>query len=63
MTTIVIDEKSKLGKLIMNLIKETNCGKIIDTDKAENLDNLIKKTESDIRRGRTKKIETADLWK
>jgi len=29
MTTIVINEKTKIGKLIMNMIIETNCGKII----------------------------------
>lgn len=39
MTTVVIDEKSKMGKLIMNLIKETNCGKIID-DKKPNRETL-----------------------
>jgi hypothetical protein len=33
MTTIVINEKTKIGKLIMNMIIETNCGKVIDEKK------------------------------
>lgn len=33
MTTIVIYEKTKIGKLIMNLIIETNCGKVINEKK------------------------------
>lgn len=34
MTTIVINEKTKIGKLIMNMIIETNCGKVIDEKKS-----------------------------
>ncbi len=63
MTTIVIDEKTKIGKLIMDMIKETNCGKIIRDKKDGKLDSLISRTESDINSGKTKKIETSDLWK
>jgi hypothetical protein len=63
MTTVVIDEKTKIGKLIMNMIKETNCGKIINHKKDGNLDSLISRTESDINTGNTKKIVTSDLWK
>jgi hypothetical protein len=33
MTTIVINENTKMGKLIMTIIKETNCGKIIQDNK------------------------------
>lgn len=35
MTTIVINEKTKIGKLIMNMIRETKCGQIIDEKKQD----------------------------
>jgi len=63
MTTIVIDEKSKTGKLILIMIRETNCGKIIEEKEPDNLDHLIRQTEFDIRSGRIKKIIFVDLWK
>jgi len=63
MTTIVIDDKTKMGKLVVSIVKETNCGKVIDTKNVDELEAIIKKTERDIKLGRTKKIATDDLWK
>lgn len=35
MTTIVINENTKMGKLVMTIIKETNCGKKIQDKKKD----------------------------
>jgi len=36
MTTIVIDERTRIGKLILDMIHETNCGKILEEKKRRN---------------------------
>jgi hypothetical protein len=72
MTTIVINENTKMGKLIMTIIKETNCGKIIQDNKkgandcgfshAPNKETIEALKEA--KAGKTKKYESAkDLFK
>ena len=33
MTTIIINEKTKKGRIVLDLIREMNCGKIIGDEK------------------------------
>ncbi len=72
MTTIVIDEKSKMGKLVMTIIKETNCGKIIQDKKRDRKECDFPHTPNaktiealnEAKEGKTKKYEsTKDLFK
>ncbi len=44
MTTIIINEKTKKGKLIIDLIREMNCGTTMEND------NISKNTPNDITR-------------
>jgi len=36
MTTIIINEKTKKGRIVLDLIRELNCGKIIEDKRVGN---------------------------
>ena len=42
MTTIIINEKTKKGRIILDLIREVNGGKIIENDKNITNDTTMK---------------------
>ncbi|MFA5330723.1 MAG: hypothetical protein WC384_23220 [Prolixibacteraceae bacterium] len=62
MTTIIINEKTKKGRIILDLIKEIGVGKIIDNSlKSENiLNNTTRKAIKDANDGNTIKCVDFD---
>lgn len=59
MTTIIINERTKLGKLILGMIKETKCGEIVDFKK-EIPNKETSRAILDAKNGKTKKYENTD---
>lgn len=56
MTTVIIDNKTKKGKLILDLIKEMNCGEIIGEEPNEETIKAIQEA----RNGELKKAENSN---
>ena len=57
MTTIIINEKTKKGRIVLDLIREMNCGKIIPDEKnvAENPNEITRLAIQQARKGETNK--------
>ncbi|MBC8485513.1 MAG: hypothetical protein H8D45_05675 [Bacteroidetes bacterium] len=55
MTTVIINNKTKKGKLILDLIREMGCGEIITDNPNEETRAAIK----DARRGKLKRANSA----
>ncbi len=56
MTTVIINNKTKKGKLILDLIREMNCGEIIEEEPNEETIKAIQEA----RNGELKKAENSD---
>lgn len=68
MTTLTIQIPDKKANLAKKVLEEMGATVIVGTDKNENPYNpefvaKIKRSDDDIKNGRTKKIAIADLWK
>lgn len=53
MTTIIINEKSKKGRIILDLVRELSCGKIINEDSRYLPNNKTIKAIQDASKGKT----------
>ncbi|MEI7831272.1 MAG: hypothetical protein WCI31_15950 [Prolixibacteraceae bacterium] len=53
MTTIIINEKSKKGRIILDLVRELSCGKIINDDSVNLPNNKTIKAIQEAREGKT----------
>ena len=56
MTTVIINNKTKKGKLILDLIREMNCGEIIEEDPNEETIKAIQEA----RNGELKKAKNSN---
>ncbi len=56
MTTVIINNKTKKGKLILDLIREMNCGEIIEEEPNEETIKAIQEA----RNGELKKAENSN---
>jgi hypothetical protein len=62
MTTIIINEKTKKGKIILDLVREMGVGRIIEEKKTENrkLNNVTKQAVKEANEGKTTKCKSFD---
>jgi len=56
MTTVIINNKTKRGKLLLNLIREMDCGEILSDEPNEE----TRKAINDARNGRVSKALSAN---
>ena len=61
MTTNIINEKSKKGRIIIDLVRELSCGKIINDDCVNLPNNKTIKAVQEAREGKTTKLNDFDV--
>jgi hypothetical protein len=62
MTTVIINEKTKRGRIILDLIKEMNVGKVIEEKKSQNpvLNDITLQAIKEAQEGETVKCASFD---
>lgn len=53
MTTIIINERTKKGRIILDLVRELSCGKIINEDTAKDPNKKTIKAIREVSEGKT----------
>jgi hypothetical protein len=60
MTTIIIDENTKKGKIILEIVREMNAGKIIDEKKHHSFSKETLQAIEEAKTGKTVKCNSFD---